>query len=158
MGLSFKQPDEFELSKKENEASHTALLKMSIEKVPEFTAGSKLFLAPRLYKIWSRKLPKADNRRLDFYFSFPFEKTDTTVYVLPEGYKVDVLPPAKEFKNEYASYSSKHWYDEKERSVYSYVQVILRQHVIPAAKYAEVKKFFDDILINDGQKIVVKKE
>ena len=158
LGLSFKQPDEFDISKKETATDHAALLRMSIEKVPEFTAGSKLFLAPRLYKIWSRKLPKADNRRLDFYFSFPFEKSDTTVYVLPEGYKVDVLPPAKEFKNEYATYISKNWYDEKERSVYSYVQVILKKHVIPPAKYAEVKKFFDDVLINDGQKIVIKKE
>lgn len=158
LGLSFKQPDDFEISKKETGSDHAALLKMSIEKVPEFTAGSKLFLAPRLYKIWSRKLPKADNRRLDFYFSFPFEKSDTTIYVLPEGYKVDALPSAKEFKNEYASYISKNWYDEKERSVYSYVQIILKQHVVPPAKYAEVKKFFDDVLINDGQKIVIKKE
>ena len=117
-----------------------------------------LFLAPRLYKIWSRKLPKADNRRLDFYFSFPFEKSDTTVYILPVGYKVDALSPAKEFKNEYASYVSKNWYDEKERSVYSSVQVVLKRHVIPPTKYAEVKKFFDDVLINDGQKIVIKKE
>ena len=158
MGMSFRQPDDFEISKKDGSPGHTALLKMSIEKVPEFTAGSKLFLAPRLYKIWTRKLPKAENRRLDFYFSFPFEKTDTTVYVLPEGFKVDVLPPAKEFKTEYASYASKSWYDESKRSVYSYVQIILKQHVVPAAKYAEAKKFFDDVLINDGQKIVVKKE
>ncbi len=158
LGMNFKQPDDFEISRKDGESMHTALLKMSIEKVPEFTAGSKIFLAPRLYKIWSRKLPKAENRRLDFYFSFPFEKTDTTVYVLPEGFKVDVLPPAKEFKNEYASYASKSWYDESKRSVYSSVQIILKQHVIPAAKFAEAKKFFDDVLINDGQKIVVKKE
>jgi len=131
---------------------------MSIEKIPEFSAGSKLFLAPRLYKISSRKLPKADNRRLDFYFDFPYEKTDTTVYVLPEGYKIDVLPPAKEFKNEYASYAAKSWFDESKRSVYSYVQIILKQHVVPASRYAEMKKFFDDILLNDGQKIVIKKE
>ena len=158
LGMSFKQPDDFEISKKDGMPMHTALLRMSIEKVPEFTAGSKLFLAPRLYKIWTRKLPKAENRRLDFYFSFPFEKTDTTVYVLPEGFKVDVLPPANEFANEYASYTAKSWYDESKRSVYSSVKIVLKQHVIPAAKYAEAKKFFDDVLINDGQKIVVKKE
>src|SRR6187402_1623911 len=158
MDLSFKQPDDFELSKKEGEPTHTALLKMSIEKVPEFSAGSKLFLAPRLYKIWNRKLPKTDNRRLDFYFNFPFEKTDTTVYVLPAGYKVDALPPAKELKTEYTSYSTKCWYDETQKAVYSSVQIILNQHVIPAAKYAGIKKFFDDVLINDGQKIVIRKE
>lgn len=158
MDLSFKQPGEFEISRKDDGVSHTALLKMSIEKVPEFTAGSKVFLSPRLYKIWERKLPKSDNRRLDFYFSFPFEKTDTTVYVLPNGYKVDALPPAKEVKTEFTTYTSKSWYDEAQKAVYTSVQIILKQHVIPAPKYAEVKKFFDDILINDGQKIVVKKE
>ena len=158
MDLSIKQPDDFELSKKEGESTHTVLLKMSIEKVPEFSAGSKLFLAPRLYKFWSRKLPKTDNRRLDFYFNFPFEKTDTTVYVLPAGYKVDALPPAKEFKTEQATYISKCWYDETQKAVYSSVQIILKHHVIPAAKYAGIKKFFDDVLINDGQKIVIRKE
>ena len=158
MDLAFKQPDDFELSKKEGESMHTALLKMSIEKVPEFSAGSKLFLAPRLYKIWSSKLPKTDNRRLDFYFNFPFEKTDTTIYVLPAGYKVDALPLPKEFNTEHASYISKCWYDEGQRSVYSSVQIILKKHVIPAAKYSEIKKFFDDVLINDGQKIVIRKE
>ena len=157
LGLSFKQPDDFEFSKK-NESTHTAVLKMSIEKVPEFSAGSKFFLAQRLYKISNRKLPKADNRRLDFYFDFPFEKTDTTVYVLPTGYKVDALPPSKEFKTEYASYISKSWYDEAQKAVYSSVQIILKKHVIPAAKYGEMKKFFDDVLMNDGQKIVIKKE
>ncbi|HEU4859961.1 MAG TPA: hypothetical protein VFT15_09005, partial [Chitinophagaceae bacterium] len=101
---------------------------------------------------------KAENRRLDFYFNFPLEQYDTTVYVLPEGYKVDVLPPEKEFKTEYSSYTAKSWFDENKRAVYSYVQIILKQHVIPAARYAEVKKFFDDVLINDGQKIVIKKE
>src|SRR4030095_5833406 len=158
MDLSFKQPDDFELSKKDGESTHTVLLKMSIEKVPEFSVGSKLFLAPRLYKIWSGKLPKADKRRLDFYFNFPFEKRDTTVYVLPAGYKVDALPPAREFKTENTSYISKCWYDETQRSVYSSVLIILKKHVIPAAKYSETKKFFDDVLINDGQKIVIKKE
>jgi hypothetical protein len=158
MDLSFKQPDEFELSKKDGGSIHTALLKMSIEKVPEFSAGSKLFLAPRLYKIWTRKLPKADNRRLDFYFNFPFEKTDTTVFILPAGYKVDALPPAKELKTEYTSFASKCWYDETQRAVYSTIQIILQKHVIPAAKYADIKKFFDDVLTSDGQKIVIKKE
>ena len=157
-GLSFKQPDEFEILKREKDGIHSVALNMKIEKVPDFTAGSKLFLAPRLYKIWTRKLPRADNRRLDYYFYFPFEATDTTVYILPEGYKTDALPANKDVKNEFASYTSRHWFDEKERSVYTVVQLFLKQHVIPAAKYADIKRFFDDVIINEGQKIVVKKE
>jgi hypothetical protein len=158
MGLLFKQPDDFNFSRKEVNPVHTSVLKMSLEKIPEFTAGSKLFLSQRLYKIWSRKLPKAENRRLDFYFTFPLEKTDTTVYILPQGYKPDALPPDKEMKNEYASYSAKSWYDENQNSVYTTAQLILRQHVIPAAKYADIKKLFDEVIIYDGQKIVIRKE
>src|SRR5687768_368289 len=157
-GFSFKQPDHFEFIKKDDKDIFSTELKMELEKIPDFVAGNKVFLSPRIHKIWERKLPKAQNRKLDFYSRYPFEVTDTTVYVLPEGFKVDVLPPTKEFKNDYASYTSKSWYDESKRSVYSYVQIILKQHVIPAAKYAEIKKIFDDILVNDGQKIVVKKE
>jgi hypothetical protein len=157
-GLSFKQPDNFEFIKKEEPGVFSTELKMEIEKVPDFIAGSKIFLPPRIYKIWSRKLPKSENRKLDFYFRYPFEETDTTIYVLPTGYKVDVLPPAKELKNEYASYQSKSWYDETQKAICTSVQINLKQHVIPAAKYADMKKFFDDVLINDGQKVVVKKE
>jgi hypothetical protein len=120
--------------------------------------GNKMFLKPRIYKIWSSKLPSAENRTEDFLFDCPFEKTDTTIYVLPKGYKVDALPPAKEFKTEFSSYMTKSWYDESKQSVYTTVQIVLKQHHIPAAKYAEVKKFFDDVLMNEGQRIVVKKE
>ena len=158
LGLSFKQPDQFDLTHKADESRHTTILKMFVEKVPEFTAGNKFFLSPRMYKIWSSKLPKADNRRLDFYFNFPFQKSDTTMYVLPEGFKTDVLPPAKQLKNDFASYESKCWYDESKKAVFSTVQIRLEQHVIPSAKYGDIKKFFDDVLIADGQKIVVKKE
>lgn len=158
LGLSFKQPDNFEFTKREDPGTFVTGLKMEIEKVPDFTAGSKIFLSQRIYKIWNRKLPRSENRKLDYYFRFPFELNDTTIYILPEGYKTDALPPAKEFKTAFSSYTAKSWYDEAKKSVYTSVQIILKQHVIPAAKYGEVKKFFDDILVNDGQKIVVKKE
>lgn len=157
-GFSFKQPDNFEFIKRDEADMFSTELKTEIEKLPDFVAGNKIFLSPRIYKIWSRKLPKAENRKLDYYFRYPFEQSDTTVYILPEGHKVDALPPAREFKTDFSSYESKSWYDEGRRSVYSYVQIILKQHVIPAGRYAEVKKFFDDVLMNDGQKIVIKKE
>lgn len=158
LGLSFKQPEEFEFSQSDVRQPHTSTLKMFIGKVPEFSAGNKVFLSPRLYKIWNRKLPKTDNRRLDFYFNFPFEKTDTTVYILPKGYKPDVLPAVKNLSTDLSSYESKSWYVESEGAVYSTVKITLLQHVVPASKFAEIKKFFDDVMIADGQKIVVLKE
>lgn len=155
--IGYKQPDEFELTKKESSDLYTTGLEMVYEKVPEFLAGNKMFIHPRLYKIWSRKLPKSENRKLDYYFQNPFEQTDTTVFQLPAGYTMDALPKGKELSCPYASYVTKYWFNEEQKAIYSTTQLILKQHKIPAAGYAEVKKFFDEILLDDAQRIVVKK-
>lgn len=156
-GLYYKQPDEFEFNKVEKAGIHTTTLAMVVEKIPEFTAGSKVFLSPRLYKLWPRKLPKAENRRLDFYFRQPFIETDTTIYKLPDGFVVDVMPATKELTSEYSHYISKTWYDENQKALINTVTLELKKHKIPAAKYAEVKKFFDDVMMNENQRIVIKK-
>jgi transglutaminase-like putative cysteine protease len=155
--LGFKQPDVFELTKRESTGMHTTSLEMSIEKVPEFVAGNKMFINPRLYKIWSAKLPKAENRKLDFYFPIPFEKTDTTILQLPQGYTMDALPKDKALSCPYATYTTKYWFNEEQKAIYSTTQLVLKQHTIPAVDYAEVKKFFDDILLDDAQRVVIKK-
>jgi hypothetical protein len=152
----FKQPDEFVLSKKEDN-SHLAGLDMVVEKVPEFTAGNKMFLGARLYKMWLRKLPEYTSRKQDYYFPHPFVKTDTTIFKLPAGSTVDVLPKEKDLRCKYASYKTKYWYNEAEKAVYSTASLVLQQHKIPAAQYGEIKKFFDDVLMDDTQKIVVVK-
>jgi transglutaminase-like putative cysteine protease len=154
----FKQPDDFELARVPSTGGYQSTLTMTIRKVPEFTAGNKLFISPRMYKIWPKALPKAENRKLDFYFHFPFEKVDTTVFKLPAGAKPDALPAENELKCAYASFKSKFWYDEHDNSVYSVASLTLKQYKIPAADYASVKKFFDDLMQSDSQKFVIKKE
>lgn len=155
--FGFKQPDDFLLSREESSGGNTAKLKMAIAKLPEFNAGSKLFISPRIYKIWPKALPKSENRKLDFYFHNPFEKNDTTIYKLSGAMKPDVLPTEKELKCGYASYKSKCWYNEKDNSIYSVSSLILKRHKIPASDYAQVKTFFDNVMQDDSQKIVIRK-
>jgi hypothetical protein len=149
----FKQPDNFELSKEENAFK----LKMEYAKVHEFNSGDKLFLSPRWNKLWKERLPKADNRKLDFYFPQPFEKYDTTVYKLPAGTKPDALPLQKELKCDYGRFQTKCWYNETENAIYIASSLVLTDYKIPAAKYASVRKFFEEVAQDDSQKIVVKK-
>ena len=155
--VGFKQPDEFEVDKNDNQQMLSTSIKMSIEKIPEFIAGDKMFIAPRLYKQWAAKLPKANNRRLDFYFSNPFIKTDTTAFKLPEGFIVDALPTPKSYACEYGSYKNNYWFDEKNNSVYCTAKLELTQLKIPASKYASVKTFFDEVQQEDAQRIVIRK-
>jgi hypothetical protein len=154
----FKRPDEFKVDKNTDSIMLSTTVKLSIEKIPEFTAGDKMFIAPRLYKVWSEKLPKAENRRLDFYFYNPFIKTDTTIYKLPEGYAVDALPAHKSFVCEYGTYTNNFWVDADKNSVYSTVRLELKQLKIPAVTYAPVKIFFDEVMQEDEQMIVIKKK
>jgi transglutaminase-like putative cysteine protease len=155
--LGFRQPDDFEFIKDESSPAFNTKLKMILGKMPEFNAGSKMFINPRIYKISQSKLPKSENRKLDFYFRFPFEKYDTTILKLPAEFTHDVLPADKELKCDYAFYKTKYWYNKEENSVYAATSFILKQHKIPAASYASVKTYFDNVLLDDAQRMVVKK-
>jgi len=153
---SFKDPSEIKFADKDAGDFKLDVVQ-DLELLPELKTGSKMFLSPSIASIWTYKLPKAENRKQDFYFNFPFEKKDTTVYQLPKGYTADALPESKSAGCRYASYSTKYWYDEKSGKVYSASTLVLNQYKIPAKDYAEVKKFFDDILVDRQQRIVVKK-
>ena len=155
--LGFRQPDDFSISRKDAADACVTDIRLSIEKLPEFTAGNKMFLSTRLYKLWTEKLPAADNRRNDYYFDFPLQQSDTTVFKLPAGFKLDALPKAKELKCDYASYTTDYKFIEADQSIYSISNLVLAEHKIPADKYAEVKKFFDELSRDEGQRIVVKK-
>lgn len=156
--LGFLQPDDFELTcdSKDNQAKTS--FKLMIEKIPEFTAGSKMFLNPRIYKIWNGKLPSDEDRTKAFYFQFPFIKTDTTVYQLPDNYTVDNLPQARDKKFEYGSFKTKYWYDEIANTVTSIAFLQLSQNIIPADKFSETSKFFSNVIEEYTEKIVVKKK
>ncbi|HET9747363.1 MAG TPA: hypothetical protein VFP97_16725, partial [Chitinophagaceae bacterium] len=157
--FGFPNPDEFELSFGEkNIKPLNTRIQLRIEKINDFTAGSKMFLRPRIYKIWSAKLPSQENRSEDYLFECPFEKTDTTIYKLPAGYQVEALPKEKQMKNEFGSYHSKHWYDEQQNAIVTTAKLVLTQHHIPAEKYSSVKTFFNEVMMEDSQRIVVKKE
>ena len=156
--LGFSQPDQFELTADKNDNLAKTSFKLSIEKVPEFSAGSKMFLNPRIYKLWSGKLPSDENRTHSFYFPFPFIKTDTTVYQLPENYTVDNLPVSKDQKFKFGSFTTKYSYDEKANTITSVAFLELNQNVIPAENFLEARKFFSGVIKEYTEKIVIKRK
>jgi hypothetical protein len=151
--LGFKQPDEFSVVKKEE----TLDIDLKIEKIPQFSAGTKMFLNPRINSIWRTVLPKAENRKQDYYFEAPFIKTDTTVYNLPESYIAESIPAPAALKCDYGSYSAIYSYVKEKNQLVSISRLELSHNRIPHDKYAEVKKFFDGVLSEDSQKLVIKK-
>jgi hypothetical protein len=156
--LGFKQANNFEVARAGSDARSPITVELQLEKVPEFSTSGKMFLAPRLYKLWTTKLPKAEGRKTDFYFDYPFILTDTTVFRLPEGYKPGAIPAKKSLQNDHASYQTHYWFDEQKNAIISTATLLLKQFRIPAAKYAEIKSFFDEVLADAGQRIVIEKK
>jgi hypothetical protein len=154
--MGYKQPDDFVFEKAEA-AEHRAKLRMGIRKLPEFTAGDKYFFSARINKYSPGKLPSAENRKMDFYFYYPFEERDTTVLKLPHNFKPDVLPNEKTLTTAYTYYQSKSWFNEKENALYTSTTLVLKNHKVPAADYASVKDFFDEVTKDEAQRIVMKK-
>ncbi len=155
--LGFIQPDDFLLTTSRGDDLAEASINLSIDKIPDFTAGSKMFLNPRVYKIWNVKLPKDEKRTRNFYFTCPFIKIDTTVYELPENYTVENLPKARDTKFEYGSFKTSYTYDDKANTVTSIAELKLTQNIISADKYALTYKFFSNVIEEYTEKIIIKK-
>jgi Transglutaminase-like superfamily len=154
----FKDPDQIRFDSLDQRANMQMALDQDLETIPDLKTASKMFLRPSILDLWSAKLPKAENRTQDYYFNCPFEKFDTTLIKLPDGYGVDAMPQPESDSCKYASFASRCWYDEKRHQVYSAEKVVLRQYKIPAGDYGAVKSFFDSVLQHNEERIVVKRQ
>lgn len=157
--VGFKQPDDLQIVKKDvNGSQYTLHYDMSFEKIPDFSTGSKMFLNARLYKFWNTALPKMEKRESDFYMEFPLIQTDTTIYQLPEGFTIETLPKPTVIKDQIGQFESDYKYDAAKRQLFTTCRLTLDQYVIKASHYQEAAKFFSDIIREQQQKLVVKKE
>ncbi|WP_336514314.1 DUF3857 domain-containing protein [Pollutibacter soli] len=156
--MGFSNPDEYEIKYLDQDKPATKTeYSLTLEKIPDFIAGSKMFIRPRMYKFWGVKMPAVEKRNNDYLFDFPLSKKDTTMFVIPEGYELDVLPAPKNLTFEYGKYESSYWYDSANRTVYSSASLVLNQYRIPALRYNDTKTFMDKILEDENQKLIIKK-
>ena len=155
----FKQPDVLQISKKNiNGSGYTLHYDMEYEKIPDFIAGSKYFLNSRMYKFWNRALPKSEKRQNDYYMEFPLIKTDSTIYQLPDGFVIENLPKPSSIKYSLGSYQSTYFFDTAKHQLITTCKIKIDKNIIPAAQYQEALLFFSDIIKEQQQKVVVRKE
>lgn len=157
--LRFMPPDDFTVSLGSVDTPlFRADIQLSLEKIPDFLAGAKMFLFPRLYPILYRPMTAGDRRNFDFYFSYPYIITDTTCYRLPDGYTVDHLPQGKVLRTPYVTYTSAYWYDPSRKAVFSSGLLRLTSRKIPAGDFPAVKQLFNQVEEEGAEKIVIDKK
>jgi hypothetical protein len=153
----FTHPDAMEIEFGDRKKEPYQLnVRAGMEKVYDFKAGNKLFLKSRLYKIWSLKLDPQEKRKYDYLIEHPLSKSDTTLFVIPAGWAVEALPKNRSGSFQYGQFESRYWFDEATRTVYSALKLVINTKLIPASAYEESRKFFDMIIEDGNQKIVLR--
>jgi hypothetical protein len=154
--LGFVHPEGMQIGFSDREKNNYQLtVKTNMEKVHDFKAGNKFFLRSRLHKIWSLKLDPQPNRKYDYLIEHPLSKSDTTLFMVPEGWTVESLPKNRTASFKFGRFESTYWFDESKRTVFSTVSFSIDNKVIPASVYEEARKFFDQIIDDGNQKLVL---
>ena len=156
--LGFKEPGQPIFAENDRDKKMQIVLDQQLAKIPELSTGNKMFLRPSVVFLWNVKMPRAGNRQEDFYFSCPFEKSDTSVIRLPKGYIVDDIPAQVNDSCTYGHFSRKCWYDAKTNEVFTAAKLDLNTYKIPPSDYAVVKKFFDAVLQSNESRLVLRKD
>jgi hypothetical protein len=131
-------------------------LDLEMERVPDFIAGSKMFLRPRLYTLLNLEYSFPVDRKRDFILPLPFLHTDTTVYKLPDGFGPESVPDPVSLKTSFGQFDTRYWFDSNTRSVFSTAVLRIDQARVPAELYPELRKFVQQIRDEERKKLIIK--
>ncbi len=157
--FKFKAPDDLEVKIIGDSAQgHLIECKYAYSQFYDFKTGSKYFFPFRNFKLNDEEVKSTETRIYDFLFDYPYIKTDTTVYVLPKGFKKDNLPETKNFDNEIVLYNRNIAANDADNTLIVASKLHLKKHLLPAKLYKDVTKQFEGIQKDENQKIVLKRE
>lgn len=155
----WKQPDNLEISNSNDKASpYQVSATMDYEKIYSFNAGSKLFFETRLYPLFDEEIPEYAKRKADYYFTYPYQVMDTTVYKFPPGYTLENAPGNKEVQLPFAAYSCSYSWNAAAHTLTSVALLQIKDRVVKAADYPKLLDFKKQVMADVNEKIVMKKE
>lgn len=158
--FSLKQPTVYENAAVADPRKENVIfsLNTAYDQVCEFGTGAKLFFNRHLHKQWVDDMPAAEKRENDVYLDHPFQRNDTTIFQVPKGYSVESLPAKTSFSFPLGKYTSEMSYQPEKGTVTSITSMHLDYHIIPAAQYSEARVFFNQVMKDQGQKWILKKD
>jgi hypothetical protein len=157
--LNIKQPLAFDLKPADDKGGIKEVdINLEYDKFCDIMAGDKQFYKPHVFDLWGITVPVEEKRKSDYYFQIPLQKTCVTIIDLPAGFEVETLPANQSLKFTYGNYDIKYVYDIAKNQVTSTAKCILNNHVIPAAKYAEMQQYMDAVAKAQNKKLVIHKK
>jgi transglutaminase-like putative cysteine protease len=157
-GNEWKQPDFVNITTSDSRSNpYIVSAAMEYEKIFSFKAGSKYFLEPRLYPIFNEDIPETEKRKSDYYFSYPYQNADTTVYNFPDGFTVESLPKDKSVNLPFAAYTCTYKWDADKHILTTIAVLQIKERVVKAADYSKLLDFKKQVMADVNEKIVMKK-
>ncbi|MEO6219224.1 MAG: hypothetical protein ABIO81_02265, partial [Ginsengibacter sp.] len=95
-------------------------------------------MKPRLSMLSNEDILPVATRKFDYIFDFPYNKIDTTIYVLPAGMSVDKLPLKREIQNEYASYKNEYIKNDAGTNITVIGNLSLKKGIVLPSDYLKV--------------------
>ena len=119
--------------------------------------GKRLFIAPNLFNKTGLRYSADSVRKYDIVYNDAYRDIDSIVIAVPAGYQPESLPAAVKIEERFGKYSTSYKV-ENDKIYYTRVQEKTRAR-FPAADYAELVKYQEQVYKADRAKIVlVKKE
>ena len=132
-------------------------LNLSYDQCYDFKTGSKYFFAQKINPLCTERVKPAE-RKEDYLFDFPYQKTDTTIFILPTEMTVEHLPAIHQIDNPYLRYSSSATRLPQNNSIMITSYLEIKKTVVPAKTYNALMESLTDVYKNEAQKLVVKKD
>ncbi|MDB5156327.1 MAG: hypothetical protein JWR50_1034 [Mucilaginibacter sp.] len=155
--LNFKQPNIFNLNLSADEDSVKQVrISLDYEQFCDIMAGNKQFYSSHLIDLCNINVPVETDRKTDFYFTTPLQKSCVTTIDLPEGFTVETLPANQSLKFTYGSYQVNYAYDEMKNQVVSTAKFNITNRIIPAARYTQLQQYLDAVSKAQNKKLVIK--
>jgi hypothetical protein len=151
--LNAKQPDQYLLNKQGSEYQ----FKLHYNKLHEFNAGAKHFYNPSIFPVYNEQLPNDTSRNFAFYFSYPYQKIDTTVFQLMENFSVETLPQNNSVNNDIFDYEIKFVQNDLLKTVTCSQMFTLKKHIIPAKQFKTIAAAFAQVAELQTKKLVLRK-
>ena len=122
------------------------------------TSRKRLYVPVNKFKGWVVTFPDSDDERTQSVeLKYEFTHDDSTLFKLPEGYSVELMPKAKSINTDFAEYEMGVRSTENGNLMIKRMLKI-KETDYSAEQYDALKGFFDDVKSADGQKIVLVKE
>ena len=157
--LNIKAPTSFQTTEGEKtEHPFKVDLDLSYTQFPDFSTGGKLFLPSRPVPFYINSPNPDTDRKTAYYFSFPYELTDTTFIQLDEGLTPESIPNAVERKLEFGTYKAAYSYDEASRQLRITSHFGLKKDSIQASEFMQYVNFVKEVTRDLGEKLVIVRE